>query len=217
MKTGSTDSKQLGRLVASFEILVSSALDTLWNSWTSYLRPAIREERKRLDELVKRLEKEGDYPDDYLTDDYYENEQTEQVLSALYAVAIYHTFEQHIIYVFYRWAQHLLSQKPNPKPQLYDVLTAFKSAWSIDLTTLKSWPKINELRLVANCVKHGEGEACKDLRKLRPDWFKSPDQQVIPLGAFGVEIPADYLESAIDAEKGFLAELHTQLNVARRS
>jgi hypothetical protein len=218
MKAGSTDSKQLTRLVSSFGILLSSALEMLQNSWTSYLRPAIREERKRLDELVKQLEKEGDeYPDDYLTDDYYENEQTEQILSALYAVAVYHIFEQHMIYVFYRWATHLLGQKLNPKPQLFDVVISFRAAWSIDPEALKSWPKINELGLVANCAKHGEGKACEDLRELRPDWFKSRDQAVIPLGAFGVEIPVDYVESAIVAVKDFLAELQTQITAAPRS
>lgn len=40
-----------------------------------------------------------------------------------------------------------------------------------DLEKLKSWPKIEELRLLANVIKHGEGWSATKLKQLRPDYF----------------------------------------------
>lgn len=40
-----------------------------------------------------------------------------------------------------------------------------------DLLRVPSWGLIDELRLVANVVKHGEGESADDLRIKRPDLF----------------------------------------------
>ena len=44
----------------------------------------------------------------------------------------------------------------------------------IDLASLESWGKIDELRLVANSVKHAEGTSSRQLRELRPDLFQNP-------------------------------------------
>lgn len=40
-----------------------------------------------------------------------------------------------------------------------------------DLEKLNSWPKIEELRLLANVIKHGEGWSATKLKQLRPDYF----------------------------------------------
>lgn len=42
-----------------------------------------------------------------------------------------------------------------------------------DIERMKSWSCINELRLLANVIKHGDGGAATSLEKLRPDFFKS--------------------------------------------
>ena len=44
----------------------------------------------------------------------------------------------------------------------------------IDITSLKTWVKIDELRLSANSVKHAEGDSSKRLKQLRPDVFENP-------------------------------------------
>lgn len=44
----------------------------------------------------------------------------------------------------------------------------------IDLASLSDWPRIDELRLVTNSVKHAEGPSARQLRKLRPDLFANP-------------------------------------------
>lgn len=42
-----------------------------------------------------------------------------------------------------------------------------------NLEELECWSTIDELRLLANVIKHGEGGAATKLEKLRPDLFKS--------------------------------------------
>jgi len=44
----------------------------------------------------------------------------------------------------------------------------------LDFKTLTSWAMMNELRLVANAVKHGEGSAEKQLRSMRAELFSNP-------------------------------------------
>ena len=97
--------------------------------------------------------------------------QTEDITRALFLVAIYHAFEQNFIYFFYRWAMHVLNKSTASRPQLYDVVNGMNEAWPIDSKDFTSWDAIDELRLIANCIKHGEGDAWKRLRATRPDWF----------------------------------------------
>lgn len=42
-----------------------------------------------------------------------------------------------------------------------------------DLEKMKRWSDINELRLLANVIKHGDGGSATELEELRPDFFIS--------------------------------------------
>jgi hypothetical protein len=56
-----------------------------------------------------------------------------------------------------------------------DVVNAwYMTNFGIDLASLEAWAKVDELRLVANSVKHGEGTSAQALRLLRPDLFQDP-------------------------------------------
>ncbi|PGU80054.1 hypothetical protein COD68_24875 [Bacillus cereus] len=50
-------------------------------------------------------------------------------------------------------------------------IKTFFLEFKVDVTTLASWDKINELRLLANVIKHGPGGSAEDLLKIRPDLF----------------------------------------------
>lgn len=209
---GRKKKKKLKRRAYVADMLLSRALENLGTTWTERLRPSFRDERRDLDKLVEKLTKEGTvdiYPEDFLADNYAAIEQTEQILVALFVVAVYHMFEQHMIYGFYRWAMRYHGKTPSNRPQLHDVVRSFKAAWSVDLTKLRSWKEIEDLRLVANFIKHGE-DGNESLRKSHSDWFKS-EQSALALGAFGVEIPAAYLDQAIAAVKKFFRELQMTL------
>lgn len=46
------------------------------------------------------------------------------------------------------------------------------------IRSLPSWAKVDELRLVANAIKHGPGESLDDLCRIRPDLLVMPESHV---------------------------------------
>jgi hypothetical protein len=88
---------------------------------------------------------------------------------AMEATALYHMVEQQVCdlcrLAFYGPEGEAL----NPGTAIALLLTL-----GVDVTTFISWPRITELRHLANCVKHAEGNSCEQLRKLRPDLFEKP-------------------------------------------
>ena len=91
----------------------------------------------------------------------------------LFGVALYHAFEQQIMF-FHR--KNVLCQEEESesrKFRLSEVQKGLKEG-GIDITEFLSWLKIDELRLVANTAKHGEGDSSHKLREIRPDMFQNP-------------------------------------------
>jgi hypothetical protein len=88
----------------------------------------------------------------------------------LFAAALYHLTEQHLIDLVLRI--HNNDQRHNHRPE--EAITWFKQALGLDFSMLPSWQTIKELQLVANVVKHGEGGSAAQLRKIRPDLFVYP-------------------------------------------
>jgi len=46
---------------------------------------------------------------------------------------------------------------------------------NIDIESFSCWPQIRELSLLCNVIKHGDGKAAKELRKIKPTLFKQED------------------------------------------
>jgi hypothetical protein len=88
----------------------------------------------------------------------------------LFSAALYHMTEQHLIDLVLRI--HNNDQQHNHRPE--EAIAWFKNARGLDFTTLSSWPPMDELRLVANVVKHGEGGSANELRKRQPDLVVYP-------------------------------------------
>lgn len=92
----------------------------------------------------------------------------------LFAVGAYHRFEQQL-HMFYR-------REVLPKEQEDDfsefgigkIIERIKKS-KIEITSFSNWPKVDELRLVANTVKHADGLSAKELKERRPDLFEPPD------------------------------------------
>lgn len=94
----------------------------------------------------------------------------------LFAVALYHAFEQQSM-LFHRkellhpWEENnmaLLKQQ-----ELYSRL--FQCG--INVMKFKSWNKLEELRQLANSVKHAQGNSAIKLHANRPELFKNPDSK----------------------------------------
>lgn len=91
----------------------------------------------------------------------------------LFATMLFHAFEQQAIYFHRKNVLH--KNEENEQKQLK--LSLFQSRlkeFGIDIKNFSSWSKIDELRLVANTVKHAEGNSSHELREIRPDMFRNP-------------------------------------------
>lgn len=90
----------------------------------------------------------------------------------LFAAGLFHLLEQQLAYLCRDGA----FETPPPRDtKLGDVATWYQNNFNLDLSNLSAWPKIQQLRLLANSVKHGEGSSAGELRAMRPDLFQNPD------------------------------------------
>ncbi len=92
-----------------------------------------------------------------------------QSMVNLLAAGLYHLIEQQL------GALSLDCAYERVRDTKLDVVkTWYMTNLGIDLSSLEPWAKIDELRLIANSVKHAEGGSAKQLRELRPDLFQNP-------------------------------------------
>ncbi len=87
---------------------------------------------------------------------------------------LYHLFEQHMLLLLRR---QILSHGEENEPKLMSlpVLWDRLNSLGIEVESFKNWPKVNdELRPLANAVKHAEGRSATELVERRPDLFTHP-------------------------------------------
>lgn len=78
-----------------------------------------------------------------------------------------------------------LPRLPNPPTGEYPAVRLEKHMHDLgaDLTAFKSWSSIDQLRLVANVVKHGEGRSAEELKRRNPERFgrqQPPELRGVP-------------------------------------
>lgn len=103
--------------------------------------------------------------------DYYQSlDAVRQSLINITATALYHMFEQQVL-LFHR--KHVLNREEENAIRLLNMEEFKKRLVSsgIDIEKLSAWAKVDELKVVANVIKHAEGHAADKLRRLRPDLF----------------------------------------------
>jgi hypothetical protein len=102
----------------------------------------------------------------------------------LYSAAMYHLFEQHVVDLVVEVVDHagMAEVKPN------EAIDFVRDEVGANIRTLPSWPLVNELRLVANAVKHGEGHSADELHGLRPDLFQMPLLRNRDVGHFRMRV-----------------------------
>ena len=99
----------------------------------------------------------GDFAENALDEglQYYQTlAELQQGVTNLLAVGLYHLFEQH--------SKHIR-----------ELLIASGKVYP-DVRRFSTWPKVDELRLLCNAVKHADGTSAEVLRGIRPDYFVSP-------------------------------------------
>ena len=100
----------------------------------------------------------------------------------LFTAALYHVFEQQVMYFHRKNVLHLCEEN-DPRKFKMPVFEGRLKKCGIDIKNFACWSKIDELRLVANTVKHAEGPSSDRLREIRSDMFINPlfSQDPFPL------------------------------------
>ena len=89
----------------------------------------------------------------------------------LFAAGLFHLLEQQLANVCLDGAFDV----PPPGDTKLSVVAGWYSRhFNLDFAALSAWPRIEELRLIANAVKHAEGGSAQRLRELRPELFQNP-------------------------------------------
>ena len=96
------------------------------------------------------------------------------VLIASWHVALYEAFEQQLRSYLYRELSHNFNLSINHVFSKFHDLKKILSLYQIDIASLKGLKQIDQLRLLCNVIKHGEGASAEDLRKKRPDIMVRP-------------------------------------------
>ncbi|WP_122390253.1 hypothetical protein [Pseudomonas savastanoi] len=126
----------------------------------------------------------GDYPDegdiaeavrDASVSHYMGLKGMEQGLLNCCALFLYHLYEQQVM-IFLR--QELLPWRKKDDKTLYTHGEVRKRLGliNVDITKFACWAKLEELRHLANAIKHGEGKSSVELLKIAPHLFEVSGQ-----------------------------------------
>lgn len=102
-----------------------------------------------------------------------------QGLQNMFAAALYHLYEQQVM-LFHRREVLDLREENNAALFKHSVFRKRLLRHGVDVKSFASWPLIDELRLVANTVKHAEGDSASDLHSRRPELFIAPQMAGLP-------------------------------------
>jgi hypothetical protein len=151
--------------------------------------------------------------------EYYESlSGVRQSIIGIALAGLYHLLEQQI--GFFLRKEVLDSWEVNemsiiPTKELSDRL----ASKGIVVPDLPSWPRIDQLRLIANAIKHGEGRSVEQLRTIRPDLFEEPQFRgdsmfasiavpvLLPLAGEDFFPTTDDFSTYVEAARGFWSEL----------
>jgi len=151
-------------------------------------------------------------------------EGVRQTLINLSVAALYHLLEQQLM-VFHR--RQVLHPRDENNATLMKIaeLKARLSSKGVDIGHFRSWPKVQELKAVANAVKHAEGDSADKVRRNRPDLFTPPqlrgatrpdpsvESVYLPLAGEDIFLTLDDLREYCSAVLEFWQELGAAIRV----
>jgi hypothetical protein len=152
------------RLLPAFNDIDSESQHFADQLWSEAIQMPASGDDDRMDQIAEAVRDAG-------VDHYMLLDGLRQGSVNLFAASIHHAFEQQLL-MFLR--RELLEpfERNNSKLFAIGVVRARLQTYGIDLYQFCMWPEIDELRLVANVVKHADGESAKRLHQLRPDYFR---------------------------------------------
>jgi hypothetical protein len=88
----------------------------------------------------------------------------------LFTAGAFHLFEQQAGTLLESWT----GTRPKFPFSAFEELVKNRNGPAIDVKAAPIWPRLNELRLVSNVVKHSEGDSADKLRAVNDAYFKLP-------------------------------------------
>ena len=168
------------QFIKQIDLLFDSIQNRLIPTFNNLEKEAEQVAERRWDELCSSCYSPDIDPGDLAekaqeagTEHYIMLSNIKQTILNLTATALYHLFEQQIIFFLRREVLHP-SQEDDAQLMKISIFKKRVFEKGINIDSFKSWPIINELRLVANSIKHAEGPSVVELHKLRPDLFEHP-------------------------------------------
>lgn len=216
-----------GTFVPQIEAFADSLTRRVLPGFDTVNEEARRIETEAYDEISRALAAYDEEPDladaaeqahDYAIDYSVMMAGIVQGILNLFGAGLWHLFEQQLATFARRGLPYDFSP---PNPDLKDVKGALLEM-GIDIAGLASFERIDELRLLANCAKHGDGTGCAQLRARRPDLFipgsyptdiTSPSALpvIAPFGGDDLYITVESFKQYADAVVAFWEEFATKL------
>jgi hypothetical protein len=144
-------------------------LDSL-NSVQNLVIPAVEKRKRNIqihygDLTVDQFESEHDFEmyKESIADDYAEADGVAQTLSEMLVTALYKLIEIKRKHLFVKYVENVNENK------LGNIEYVEKKC-TFDITTLKAYSKIDELRLINNCIKHNDSKVSDKLVEKFPSY-----------------------------------------------
>lgn len=96
----------------------------------------------------------------------------------LMVAGLYHLLEQQSGYSLETTLPAAAS--PSGSPYSLERLRVALLEQGVAINRFACWPQVDELRLIANSVKHGDGHAALELKRRRPDLFATREHPFFP-------------------------------------
>lgn len=129
------------------------------------------------------------------------------VLLASWHVALYEAFEQQLRSYLYKELSHDFNLSINHVFSKFNDMKKILLLYKINLASINGLKQIDELRLLCNVIKHGEGASANELRKKRPELIKMVnDIELLDL------YNSSLLEEVLEISDKTLAEFGNAIN-----
>jgi hypothetical protein len=90
----------------------------------------------------------------------------------LFAVGLFHLLEQQLADLC---KDGTFVKKPPSDTKLEEVKKWYCNNFKLNLSDIPAWEKVDQLRLLSNVIKHGDGGSAIQLRAIRSDLFRNPE------------------------------------------
>ena len=147
-------------------------------------------------------------------DFYLATDAVRQGLFNLMIAGLFHLLEQQAQYLATRILSNSIVQ-PDGSGGFQQLKALVSREFHVNIESFPCWPQLNELRLVTNTVKHGDGRSSDELKALNPALFKDPSDPLPqfhglplrPLVGEGLRLTSDHFNTYKTCLEQFWSEL----------